>query len=688
MGVDLSNVYQRAMCFVRQLSLFALVLLLCKGAQIQAQTVTPPVIPVENFSSLPFLNSPVLSPDGSKIAVLVNQENEEKLIGIIDLSAAKGSELKYYSIGKNDINWFRWAGNKKLLMSFGSFRSYIFAFFSSNTLKRLDLETSQVLKLNEESQFIKDKIVYYDSAGRYVIAYQYGRRGSPAAVRINLEDGTAVEVQKARHNIDQWLADPEGNIRAGIGYSRKKWRLYYRETPGADLKKIESRRYDDFEDDVVEDLRFLPGTGDAIILANGINGRFGVYKYNIREDVFGDPIYEHPTADVTDLVMDNRKRLIGVRFDADKPGQKWLVPELETLQQKIDKVFKARQNSILGTSFDHSVALFWSGSDADPGSFYLYYPNQNKIEQVLIPFDKIEPKDMAAMKIVRYQSRDGHTVPAYLTIPPGSDGKDLPTIVMPHGGPFARTSWRFDPWVQLLANRGYAILQPNFRGSTGYGRAYVEMGYDQWGTGMITDIDDGAKWLIDQGISDPQRMCIMGASYGGYAALWSAIENPDRYKCSISLNGVTDVRAMLKYDRKQFAARRYARKWEERVAGEEKKDLESISPVQQAARMTVPVLVAQGEKDNNVPKKQADDLIEALEEAGFNKLEKIYFPKSGHSFSNSEDSTAFLKKSLQFLAKHNPTDRNDDPDAAGLKIKEPDPPAEEKEEIEKEKVED
>ncbi len=626
----------------------------------------PDPIPVQSYSALPFLYSPVLSPNGKKIAVLVTK-GDEKLIGIIDLAAPADGNLKYYSICKNKINWFHWAGDNQLLMSFGSVRNLIFFVFSSNSLKRLDLETSEVLALNEKSELEKDKIIFQDQTGRYIIAYQY-RRGKPYAVRISLEDASEVVIEKPRHQIDQWLTDTAGNIRAGINYSKKRWRLFYREEPGAKLVKIENRRYDSFEDGVVEDLLFVPETGQTIILTNGKNGRFGAYNYSIREDIIGDAIYEHPTADVTRLVINPNKKLLGVEFDAEKPGQKWLVPELEDSYQRINRVFKSKQNRILGTSNDRQVVLFWSGSGSDPGSYYLYYPRLKKIEQVLIPFDKIDPADMAPMEPVKYQSRDGHMIPAYLTMPKGQTHKNLPTVIMPHGGPFMRTSWEFDPWAQLLANRGYAVLQPNFRGSTGYGRDYVEKGYNQWGTGMIDDIDDGVDWMIAQGIADENRVCIMGASYGGYAALWSTIRQPEKYKCAISLNGVTDVRAMLKYDRKQFAARRYARKWEEKVAGEEKKDLEAISPVQQAARMRVPVLIAQGEKDTNVPRKHADDFIEALNDAGFNKFEKIYFPKSGHDFANTEESTNFLKKSLQFLAKHNPTSINNDPQAEDLKI--------------------
>lgn len=617
-----------------------------------------PLVPIENFSALPFLHSPVLSPNGKKIAVLVNKD-EEKLIGIIDLTAPAGSDLKYYSLGKRGLNWFLWAGNDQLLLSSGDWNFLIYSVYSTSSLKRLDLRTSKVIELNTRSKLSRDHVIFIDPAGRFIISHQRRRPlQSPHAIRINLTDGSEVVVEKPSHNIDRWLADPAGNIRAGIAYSEKKWRVFYRDKPGENLEKIAIKRRDIFEGDVVEEIYLLGGTDRSIIIANSKTGRFGAYNYDIRTDAFGDTVYEHPTADVTDVVLDNAGKPIGVRFEAEKPGQKWFEPDLEKIQKNIDKNFKNKQNRILSTSTYKDVVMFWSGSASDPGSYYLYYPTENKIEQILIPFDKIDPVKMAEVKTVNYQARDGLTIPAYLTLPKGSDGKNLPTIILPHGGPFARSSWAFHDWVQFLANRGYAVLQPNFRGSTGFGRDYVEKGYGQWGTGMIEDIDDGTQWMIDQAIADKDRICIMGASYGGYAALWSAMKYPERYQCSISLNGVTDVKAMWKYDRKLFSAKRYFKDWQKQKIGLEKEELVAISPVQHAAKMQIPVLVAQGVKDVRVPKKHADDLIEAWDVVGFTQYEKIYFPKSGHGFDNSEDATAFLKKVEAFLAKHNPTTVN------------------------------
>ena len=189
----------------------------------------------------------------------------------------------------------------------------------------------------------------------------------------------------------------------------------------------------------------------------------------------------------------------------------------------------------------------------------------------------------APVRPVSYRSRDGLTIHGYLTLPPGRGERGLPLIVLPHGGPFLRDSWAFDPEVQFLASRGYAVLQPNFRGSTGYGRGFVERGYGQLGGGMIDDIDDGVDWLAQQGIVDPARVCIMGASYGGYAAMWGAMRSPDRYRCAISFAGPPTCARMLRYDAASCSPRRYARERRRELRGEDRIDLNEVSPLRHAA---------------------------------------------------------------------------------------------------------
>jgi dipeptidyl aminopeptidase/acylaminoacyl peptidase len=297
--------------------------------------------------------------------------------------------------------------------------------------------------------------------------------------------------------------------------------------------------------------------------------------------------------------------------------------------------------------------LVWSGGADDPGTYYVFDRAARRMEAFASPLEELHGRAFAPVRPVRYTSRDGLTINGYLTLPPGRSERGLPLIVMPHGGPFARVGWDFDNEVQFLASRGYAVLQPNFRGSTGYGRAFVERGYGQFGAGMIDDIDDGVEWLIGQGIVDRSRVCIMGASYGGYAALWAPIRSPDRYRCAISFAGVTDIRTMLRYGSRMMAAPRYAREWRRKVEGEERADLGAISPLQQAARLDIPVLIAHGERDTTVPPSQSRNMVAALRRDGAN-VESVFYPKAAHGFTEPAESIDYLRRVEAFLARHNP----------------------------------
>jgi dipeptidyl aminopeptidase/acylaminoacyl peptidase len=257
------------------------------------------------------------------------------------------------------------------------------------------------------------------------------------------------------------------------------------------------------------------------------------------------------------------------------------------------------------------------------------------------------------MKPIEYHARDGLKLHAYLTLPRGRDPKHLPLILMPHGGPFARDHWQYDPLVQFLANRGYAVFQPEFRGSTGYGKDFVAKGYGEWGRKMQDDLDDGVDALVASGQVDAKRVCVVGSSYGGYAAMWGAVRSPNRYRCAASMAGVSDLPALLKHDKQLFSATRYYKEWRTPVGGEGKADLRGVSPLSFAGEIKVPLLLGHGEQDENVPPQQTHAMVDALNKAGA-PVTSVFYKDSGHGFDSSADLEDWLKRLESFLAKYNP----------------------------------
>ncbi|HTL17650.1 MAG TPA: S9 family peptidase, partial [Patescibacteria group bacterium] len=297
---------------------------------------------------------------------------------------------------------------------------------------------------------------------------------------------------------------------------------------------------------------------------------------------------------------------------------------------------------------DGTKAILGSSNDRTPGTFYLVDTTSGKIKKLSDVAEWIDPEEMCPMRPIEYQSRDGLKIHGYLTLPLGSSGKNLPMVVNPHGGPNLRNSWGFDPEVQFLANRGYAVLRVNFRGSTGYGKTFLKAGFKEWGLKQQDDITDGVKWAIEQGIADPKRIAIFGASYGGFAALTGLEKTPELYRCGISYAGVTDILRTI--DPSAPTLTMVKMLLAERV-GDPKKDrqqLKESSPLNHVDQIQVPVFLAYGALDPKVPIATARTLAKDLQKRGklYAFMEK---EDEGHGFVKEENRIEFWKKVDEFL---------------------------------------
>jgi dipeptidyl aminopeptidase/acylaminoacyl peptidase len=293
-------------------------------------------------------------------------------------------------------------------------------------------------------------------------------------------------------------------------------------------------------------------------------------------------------------------------------------------------------------------------SDVDPGATYLYDRGTGQVKLLYRPYPKLPSEHLAAMRPVRYKARDGLEIPGYLTLPKGVEPRNLPAIVLPHGGPWGRDVWGYDAFAQFLANRGYAVLQPNFRGSTGYGAKFLDAGNDEWGTGaMQHDITDGVAWLVEQGIADRARVGIMGGSYGGYATLAGLAFTPDIYAAGVDIVGPSNIITLLESIPPYWAPLKKA--FDLRVGDmRDPEDLERMkrqSPLHSATRITAPLLVIQGANDPRVKKRESDQIVVALRDLG-RKVEYVVAPDEGHGFAGRVNRIAMMVAIEKFLAQH------------------------------------
>ena len=520
----------------------------------------------------------------------------------------------------------------------------------------VDLTTAVSSFVGGQEEGLKgDDLLYTDPSGAWVaLAYQKTIYDYPSVSRIDLATNKSTTIVRERDDVWDWYADADGVVRVGLDWDARGWSMVYRSHEADKFRKLGRAKYGD-ESAGLDLIRLATGTDDGYVLSNKGTGRFALRKFNYATKQMGDVIFDSPTNDITDYTTSrDGKTLESVLYTDDRDRVMWFDPKLKKVQSDIDASVKQNENWIISRSRDDSAMIVWTGASNDPGSFYLYRPDVGIMSRLAKINDALKPSEMAVTHYLHYPARDGLSVPAYLTLPLGRDAKGLPLIVLPHGGPYGvRDRSDYDPEVQFLVNRGYAVLQPNYRGSDGYGKDFYEKGEGQWGRAMQDDLDDGMDWLAKQGTIDPKRVCIIGSSYGGYASLWGATRNPERYRCAASFAGVTDLGRQLKYQIDFKISKRYRRDWRRTVQGKDDFDPHTVSPLYNIAQLKVPVLLAHGDSDQTVPYRQSKLYVDALKKAG-KSVEFYSYEDEGHGFSKPGTLKDWLDRLDVFLKRYNP----------------------------------
>ena len=346
--------------------------------------------------------------------------------------------------------------------------------------------------------------------------------------------------------------------------------------------------------------------------------------------------------------------MIGVRWADDLPQQLFFDEQLKTLHESMKPYFADGYAVITSWSRDRGRLLVFGERAGDAGAFYVYEPANKKLRSLGKLYPALgTPETLGIRQSIKYKARDGKSVPAYLTLPAGVEPKKLPLVLLVHGGPHARDAFMFDWWSSFLASRGYAVLQANFRGSTGYGYEWFDAGRGGWGDGVMQhDVEDGADALVKMGTVDASRICIMGASYGGYAALAGATLTPERYACSVSINGVSDPQRMLNdAESGELGKRGVMAEWWRKSMGNDVKHVHNISPINFAERVKAPVLIVHGINDSVVPVEQSRRMNAKLTGAD-KKVRYVELQGDDHWLSSASTRTQMLTEIEKFLAEN------------------------------------
>lgn len=643
--------------FIRAL-VFSLAVFL-SGASV-AQSV--PQIPVEDFLKRDVFQSLVLSPTGEYIAATVPLEDRTSLV-ILRRSDMK--QMGHATLqAKTVVVDVYWVNPNRILFSVGrkegqlSIPQVTGEFFGLNvdgsgqgaivgmSAPIRDMGSKIARKTNEVYADMVDTLKD-DDKNVLVAIYQVGTAFTELH-RMNVEDGRRVTVAKAPVRNAGFTTDNQGVARFAIGAgSDNLSKTYYRASEKSDWELINDEAVSNKS---VFAAGFSADNKIAYLQSEEASGPDGIY------------VFDTITKKQTLLIRDNNVDPAGleysptdespyaVSFNDGYPRYEYLDNDNEfaVALKKVSAAFKDKAVVPLSFSKDGKLGVFAVYSDTMPSEYYLFEKDTNKLSFIAARAAWLKSEQMATQEPYELVMRDGLKIEAFLTLPKNSSGKNLPLVVHPHGGPFGPyDQWGFDSEVQLMANRGYAVLQVNFRGSGNYGRSFLRAGHKQWGGTMQDDLTDATQWAIKSGIANPNRICIYGASYGGYASLMGVAKEPDLYRCAIGNVGVYDMKMM--YGRGDIQENDSGVNFLKEALGE--KNLDSASPNKLASRIKVPVLLLAGREDVRAPPEHTEVMARALEQAGKSVEVKIY-QEEGHGNYLQANRIDFTNRVLNFLDKH------------------------------------
>jgi dipeptidyl aminopeptidase/acylaminoacyl peptidase len=620
-------------------------LLLCLSFSVIVQAE----IPMNDLLAPSEFKNMIISPNGKRIAAIHEGDIKDK-ITILDLKSMKN--LITFEFGENrKVSSLSWANNDYVVMNVRK--------FVGNLDRRGKFDGVYLAKFDGS----KRDFIYGAKTGISNGSLYDSLEKEPKHILINSRSGYK------KHNIKSGRAKAITAPKARIGYFitgqyldiNQKVRMYgemnedldpafyYLPEGQTNWVKLAVPGNNDY--DLSVDFVGYTQDPNIIYIQHNFDGPvMGLYKFNLNTGK-STKEYKHEYVDILGSISNVDKELVGVSIEPGYREVKWLDDESSFVQmyKSLIASFPGQVVSITSQTNDGKKYIVYVRSDINPGQFYLYNKEQGELKYLSSTFPNIKSKELSKMLPFNFKARDGVELHGYLTLPKGKESKNLPLIVNPHGGPHGpRDRWGYNPEIQLLANRGYAVLQVNFRGSGGYGRKFEESGYEKWGREMQDDVTDATLWAVNQGYADKERLCIYGGSYGGYAAIQGVVREPDLYKCAVGYVGV--------YDLEQFktcgdgAGTTMRNNVLARYVGTDKAVQRAYSPAYNVDKIKADLFIAHGKDDVRVPMCQGNALKKALEKAG---KDFIWMARDeGHGYQKMDNKRDFYSTMLKFIDKN------------------------------------
>ena len=611
---------------------------------------------IEHYGQLPNYRAVTISPDGQHLAVLRQLDGNDS---VVVLRRSDNQALLSVDVTKFKARRLSFATDNHLLVH-GTATRRIFSTKTEHSgilLVNLETKTSDVLL--KDSRQVHDlatsvgSIVGIDAAAEDVYMQVYSKDRSRDLYQVGLKNGRGKIYERGTVNTVDWFVGAGGRVLAREDFNdvKHKYRL---------LSKVSGSWEEIYSCDCEFpeiSVRAVSKDESSLYFVRETDEGTSVHTISLSTGDISESIVSQTDADVDSFYTDDNRKLRAIISRGFVPEYDFLDPEAARRHAGLIAAFPGLSVSYRSMTADERLAIVMVGGSDAANTYYLF--DTEKSQAITLVSQYPDVQSVGEVVAIRYKAEDGLAIPAVLTWPPGRRGDSgLPLVVFPHGGPESHTEIRFDWWAQYFASRGYLILQPNFRGSTGFGVHFRKAGHGKWGREMQTDVSDGVKALVEAGYADPDRVCIMGASYGGYSALAGGAFSPDLYRCVVSVSGVSDLPRMLKQERFDHGSRSWAvAYWNRVMAGSEltNSDLKMVSPVRFAEEFRAPVLLIHGRDDTVVPLLQSKVMAKALKKAG-KPHTFLTLKGEDHWLSRSQTRLSMLKAIDEFFLAHNPPD--------------------------------